>query len=151
MAKKRTTTPVPRKKTPGHDTPLVKPKVGAIAPPSSEQLLADLRQLILHARSRVAQAANSALVVLYWHVGNRIQTEILRDKRAAYGQEILSTVSKELAGEFGNGFSVPNLSRMVGFAQASPNLEIVVTLSQQLGWSHFVEILVGPFRGDHGF
>lgn len=105
------------------------------------KLLADLRQLIEATRTGVAQAVNSALVVLYWQVGHRIRTELLGSKRAAYGQEILSTVSKELVAAYGNGFSVPNLSRMMRLAEAFPEREVVLTLSRDLGWSHFVEIL----------
>ncbi len=99
MAKKRKQTePVPAK-TGGE-------------PALETDLLIDLRSLIQQARSGVAQAVNSAQVLLYWEIGRRIRTEILDEKRAAYGAEILSTVSKELAAEFGQGFSPPNLSRI---------------------------------------
>jgi predicted nuclease of restriction endonuclease-like (RecB) superfamily len=104
-------------------------------------LLDDLRGLIRQTREGVAQAVNSALVLLYWQIGHRIRTEILRKERAAYGAEILSTLSKKLAAEFGNGFSRPNLFRMVRFAEVFPGREIVSTLSRQLSWSHFVEII----------
>lgn len=110
------------------------------------QLLQDLRELIEQTRGGVAQAVNSALVLLYWQVGHRIRTEILKEKRAAYGEEILSTVSKELTADFGNGFSRPNLFRMVRFAEVFPDQQIVSTLSRQLGWSHFVEII--PLNDD---
>ncbi|MGA9924437.1 MAG: DUF1016 N-terminal domain-containing protein [Isosphaeraceae bacterium] len=43
--------------------------------------------------------------------------------------------------EFGNGYSRPNLTRMIRFAEVFPNREVVVTLSLCLGWSHFVEII----------
>jgi hypothetical protein len=105
------------------------------------KLLADLRELIESTRTGVAQAVNSALVTLYWQVGHRIRTEILGSKRATYGQEILSTLSKELVAGYGNGFSVPNLSRMMRLAKVFPDREIVASLSRQLGWSHFVEII----------
>jgi hypothetical protein len=108
---------------------------------SARPLLQDLRSLILQTRERVAQAVNSALVLLYWKVGNRIRTEVLKSRRAGYGEEILSTLSKELSVEFGNGYSVPNLSRMTRFAENFPELKIVSALSAQLGWSHFVEII----------
>jgi len=105
------------------------------------RLLSDLRTLIESTRTGVAQAVNSALVILYWQVGHRIRTETLGSKRATYGQEILSTLSKELVAGYGSGFSVPNLSRMMRLAEVFPNREIVAELSRQLGWSHFVEIL----------
>ena len=47
-------------------------------------LLADLRDLILHAREGVARAVDSGLTALYWHVGRRIRQDILRQKRAEY-------------------------------------------------------------------
>ena len=61
--------------------------------------------------------------------------------RLAYGEQIVSTLSKQLAAEFGNGYSRPNLFRMIKFAELFTDREIVSTLSRQLGWSHFVEIL----------
>lgn len=113
----------------------------ATAQPNPEVLSADLRELILSARQTVARGVNSALVLLYWNVGERLRTEVLKVERAEYGKEILSTVSKELVAEFGRGFSWPNLSRMMALAEAFPEQQIVVTLSRELGWSHFVELL----------
>ncbi len=106
-----------------------------------QKLIADLRKMIEESRQGVAQAVNTALVWLYWNIGRRIRQDILKEKRAEYGQEILSTVSKELTAEYGSGFSVPNLSRMIRFAEAFPDQQIVSTLSKQLSWSHFVLIL----------
>ena len=105
------------------------------------KLLNELRDLIQSTRSGVAQAVNSALVLLYWQVGNRIRTETLKSERAAYGEQIVVTLSRQLAAEFGNGYSRPNLFRMIRFAELFADREIVSTLSRQLSWSHFVEIL----------
>jgi len=63
-------------------------------------------------------------LLLYWQVGERIRTEILESKRAAYGEEIVSTLSRQLSAEFGNGYSRPNLFRMVRFAEVFPEGEI---------------------------
>jgi hypothetical protein len=106
-----------------------------------DQLLQDLRGLIEQTRGAVARAVNSALVLLYWQVGHRIRTEILKEQRAAYGEQIVQTVSGKLAPEFGNGYGARNLFRMVRFAEVFPERQIVSTLSTQLGWSHFVEII----------
>jgi hypothetical protein len=43
--------------------------------------------------------------------------------------------------EFGQGFSEKNLWRMVQFAEVFSKEQIVATLSRQLGWSHFKEII----------
>jgi predicted nuclease of restriction endonuclease-like (RecB) superfamily len=110
-------------------------------PSSSDSLLQDLRSLILVTRQNVGQAVNSALVVLYWNIGHRINRDILKEKRADYGKEILSTLSAKLVPEYGEGFSQRNLARMIQFAGIFPDEKIVVMLSRQLGWSHFVEII----------
>jgi predicted nuclease of restriction endonuclease-like (RecB) superfamily len=119
--------------------PAKRPKASPIA--GFTPLLANLQTLIRDTREQVARAVNTALVLLYWQVGLRIRTEVLSSRRAGYGEEILSTLSKELAAEFGNGFSLPNLSRMIRLAELFPDQQIVASLSRQLGWSHFVEIL----------
>ncbi|MEZ6044272.1 MAG: PDDEXK nuclease domain-containing protein [Planctomycetaceae bacterium] len=109
--------------------------------PADNALVNELRSLIEEARMQTAQAVNSALTLTKWQVGDRIRRESLQEKRAEYGQEIVVTVSRELASEFGSGFSKSNLLRMVQFAELFPDQEIVATLSRQLSWSHFVEIL----------
>ncbi|MCX6883797.1 MAG: DUF1016 N-terminal domain-containing protein [Verrucomicrobia bacterium] len=107
------------------------PVAGAREP---EPLLTDLRELIIATRQAVARGVNAALVVLHWQIGQRIRKVVLREKRAEHGKEILATVSKELAGGFGRGFSWPNPSRMVALAEAFPDERIVTTLSRHLGW-----------------
>ena len=84
---------------------------------------------------------NSALVGLYWHIGKRIREDVLGNDRAEYGRQILQTLSKKLTGEYGRGFSQANLSWMMRFAESFPNERIVATLSQQLSWSHFVQLI----------
>ena len=107
----------------------------------SNGLLAELRDLILDARQQTARMINAGLTLLYWRIGDRIRREILQEKRAEYGAEIMSTLSIRLEAEFGRGFGEKNIRRMVQFAESFPNLQIVATLSRQLGWSHFKEIL----------
>jgi predicted nuclease of restriction endonuclease-like (RecB) superfamily len=89
----------------------------------------------------VATAANSTLTQLYWQVGRKIATDMLTDGRAAYGQEILPTLSAKLVPAYGKGFSERNLARMVSFVQSFPDAPVVATLSRELSWSHFIEIL----------
>lgn len=79
--------------------------------------------------------------MLYWQIGKRILGEVLDGKRAGYGKQIVQTVSAQLVSEFGEGFSVRNLFKMIKFAQYFPDERIVPTLSAQLGWSHFVELI----------
>ncbi len=104
-------------------------------------LLGDLRELIESSRLRVAVTVASESVLLYWQVGRRIRVDLLHEERAGYGQQIVSTVSRELTAEYGRGFSRPNLHRMLKFAEMYPDEEIVATLAAHLNWSKFVELL----------
>ena len=108
---------------------------------SPQKLLGDIRALIESARRQVDRAVNSGMVMLYWNVGRRIRQDILKEKRAEYGAQILPTLSAKLVPEYGQGFSSRNLSRMIRFAEVFPDPHIVSTLSRQLGWSRFVEII----------
>jgi hypothetical protein len=104
-------------------------------------LLSDLRSLIQSARQRIATVAYSTQTLLCWDMGRRLFTENLQGGRAAYGKQILVTVSRELTAEYGRGFSYAEIARMIQFAQLFPDEAIIVTLSQQLSWSHFHALL----------
>ncbi|MDI6802886.1 MAG: PDDEXK nuclease domain-containing protein [Bacteroidota bacterium] len=128
-------------KKPQRDTSLVKAQ-SAKTQQVARHLFTEIRSLIETTRGQVAQAVNSSLVLLYWQIGKMIRTNVLGEERAEYGQQIVSTLSKQLVNEYGNGFSRRNLFNMIRFAEIFPNVKIVQTLSAQLSWSHFVEILV---------
>jgi len=113
----------------------------APAADESVALLADLRALIQSARQRIATGANSTYTLLCWQVGRRLLTENLQVGRAAYGKQILATVSQELTADFGAGFSYTALTRMARFAEWIMDDQILASLSQELSWSHFVELL----------
>jgi predicted nuclease of restriction endonuclease-like (RecB) superfamily len=104
-------------------------------------LLSDVRELIIQTRQTVAHGVNSALVLLYWQIGQRIRTDILKKKRAGYGEQIVSALSAQLMAEFGRGFGARSLFRMVRFAEVFPELEIVSALRTQLGWTHVRQII----------
>lgn len=101
------------------------------------ELLGDIRSLIESARREAARSVNAALVTLYWHVGRRILRDILNEKRAEYGRQIVSVLGRALGTEFGDGFSEKNLRHMVRFAEAFRSEEIVSALRRHLGWTHF--------------
>jgi len=90
----------------------------------------------------VAASVNRELVLLYWDLGQRIRVEILGQARAEYGDRIVATLSRQLTSEYGNGFSRANVFRMIKFAEAFPERVTIEKLSENLSWSHFVEILV---------
>ena len=80
-------------------------------------LITDLRQIIEQARWNVAATANYELTMMYWHIGRRINCDILDNERAVYGQQIVATVSRQLQDEYGSkGFDEKNIRRMMQFA-----------------------------------
>ena len=104
-------------------------------------LIDELRRMIDQTRESVAVTVNTKLTILYWHLGNRVRKEILNDQRAEYGREIVSTVSRQLMGYYGKGFSDKNLRRMIHFGEVFPDEQIVSTMLRQLSWSHFTLLL----------
>ena len=118
-----------------------RPKKRTAKPVPTRSLLGDLRQLIEAAREQTARTVNSTLVTMYWQIGKRIRADVLQNERAEYGKEIVQTLSEKLTEEYGNGFTRSSLSRMMSFAEGFPDERIVAALSQQLSWSHFVELI----------
>ena len=109
---------------------------------STEFLIQDLRKIIDQARGQVATTANYALTTMYWHIGKRINQDVLGNQRAEYGKQIVVTVSRQLQEEYNaKGFDEKNIRRMMQFATLFPDAQIVATLSRQLSWSHFVEVI----------
>src|SRR5271166_5729278 len=117
------------------------PEASAVPMVAVDRLLGDLRVLIEAAREQIARVVNSALVGLYWNIGIRIRQDILREKRAGYGEEIVATLSRQLTAEFGRGYTEKGLRRMIQFAESFPDEENVAALSRELSWSHFVELI----------
>ena len=89
----------------------------------TDALLAELRGMIAEARDQVAQAANAALTMLFWRIGQRIHSDILREKRADYGKRIVASLGRHLTAEFGACFGEKKLRRMIQFAEVFPKEE----------------------------
>jgi predicted nuclease of restriction endonuclease-like (RecB) superfamily len=123
------------------DLRLKRPESTPVVPPDTARLLGDLTQLIDSTRKRVARTVNSELVLLYWKIGARIRQDILGEERAAYGEQIVSTLSRQLTQIHGSGFSRQSLFHMIRFAEAWTDEAEAAELAQHMGWSHFVEIL----------
>ena len=101
-----------------------------------------MRQIIEQARGQVAATANYAQTMMYWHIGERINREVLGNQRAEYGKQIVATVARQLQEEFGRkGFDEKSIRRMMQFATLFPDSQIVAPLARQLWWSHFVEVM----------
>jgi predicted nuclease of restriction endonuclease-like (RecB) superfamily len=106
-----------------------------------ENLLSTIIHEIESAKSFVAGYTNSALVMMYWHIGVLINQEVLNNKRAEYGEQIRVQIAKHLVALYGSGFDSHNLSRMIKFSKLYPTQSISVTLSQKLSWSHIIRLI----------
>lgn len=112
-----------------------------------QSLIKDLRQIIEQARVHVAATANYELTMMYWHIGERINREVLGNQRAEYGKQIVASVARQLQAEFGKkGFEERTIRRMMQFAQMFPDIQIVSPLVSKLSWSHF--LIVMPLKDE---
>ncbi len=107
----------------------------------NKSLLEDLRQIIIQARHDVAKVVNNSLVTLYWSVGERIRKDILKEKRADYGEEIVYALSRQLISDFGPSFGKQNLFHMIRFSESFQNTTVVQELSRHLSWTHFRKLI----------
>ena len=104
-------------------------------------LYTELSLLIEQCQRQLVLQANSDLTMLFWKIGKRINEFILQHNRAEYGKQIVVTLSRQLTEKYGRNFEEKNLRRMLQFADRFADLEIVVTLSQHLSWSHFLVLI----------
>ena len=76
---------------------------------------------------------NKSDLETYYNVG-----KLLNDAGKHYGEGIIKEYSKRLTNELGKGYSTRNLWLMLNFYLLSVKVQ---TLSAQLSWSHYVELL----------
>ncbi|MCL1909195.1 MAG: DUF1016 N-terminal domain-containing protein [Holophagaceae bacterium] len=97
--------------------------------PVDESLLFARVAEIIETRKRTAMAsANREVVLMYWEIGQHINSVLLGGKRAGYGKKIFSTLSRKLVDSYGNPFQEENLYRMARLANVFPDRGIVATL-----------------------
>ena len=98
----------------------------------------NIKDLVMNSRNKVYQTVNTEMLNLYWNIGKAIMEIQQGDERASYGDAVLEKLSRKLTNEFGKGFSKRNLERMRKFYICFP---IATTLSSQLSWSHYLELI----------
>ena len=87
---------------------------------------------------------NSSTLFTYWTIGKLIVEAQGGEKRARYGDNLISEWGKKLSEKYGKGYDKSNLNRMRALYTSFP---IVGTLSQQLSWSHYYSIL--PIKNEN--
>ncbi len=109
-------------------------------PDSYATTLTEIKQRLQEARLRTVLAANSALVLTYWEIGQVILT---RQAAQGWGAKVIDRLSSDLRAAFPDmqGLSSRNLKYMRTFASAWPDLEIVQRTVAQLPWRQNIALL----------
>jgi predicted nuclease of restriction endonuclease-like (RecB) superfamily len=107
--------------------------------PDYNTLLQQISTTYEQGRQRSAAAVNTNMLETYWQIGHDIvEFEQGGKSKAQYGLHLLESLSKDLSLLHGKGFSLSNVKRMRQFYRCYP---IGATVSHQLSWSHYVELL----------
>ena len=100
-----------------------------------------IAQKIDIAKNNIVTQINNEMTILYWNIGKDITENILNNNKAEYGKSIIEKLSQRLTVEYGRGYGMRNIFRMIKFYEYFSNFEILSTVSAKLSWSHFVELL----------
>ena len=105
----------------------------------SNSMIAEIKNILDTARQNVARHLNNELITAYWNIGRVIvEHEQLNSINVATARSIILALSKKLTTEIGKGFSRSNLFNMRSFYLNYPTVQ---TVSGQLSWSHYCELL----------
>ena len=108
---------------------------------NGSQIFERVASIIETRKSRAGAYANREVTLMYWEVGQYINSIVLSDGRAEYGKKILPELAAKLMAKYGKSFSERNLYRMMLFATRFSDAEILPELAAKLNWSHFIELL----------
>ena len=103
------------------------------------RLVAQIRDVYQQGQRQAVRAVNAQMVETYWTIGRYIvEFEQGGLARAEYGRALLDRLAQDLTAQYGKGFSRSNLSHMRRLYLYFPICE---TLSHQLSWSHYFELV----------
>ena len=127
------------------DVELFSPEINKQKPlvefPNSDVLYQDACTIIEQAQVAAYRSVNETLIKRNWLLGLRIQHEVLKDKRAEYGEKVVANLATSLTKRYGRGFSMRNLYNFISFYQNHPNIfhavsgksKIVPSVTRQYG------------------
>jgi predicted nuclease of restriction endonuclease-like (RecB) superfamily len=108
---------------------------------SNDKLFADVCNMIEKSRYRLATTINAEICLSYWHIGARIKTEVLKDKRAEYGNQVIKNLADKLTKKFGSGWSDRKLLQCIRAAYTFSKEEIAYAMRIQLTWTHLRSLM----------
>jgi len=107
-------------------------------PVDIQPIYENIKEKLVVARNKIYKTINSEIIDVYWYIGKTIMELQEGENRAKYGSAMIQLLSEKLSEEFGSGFSTGNLSQMKKFYNHFPILQ---TVSKELSWSHYLELL----------
>ena len=96
-------------------------------------LFQDACQIIEQAQAAAYRAVDVTLIKRNWLLGLRIQHEVLKDKRAEYGEQVVKNLSKSLTERYGKGFRLANLYHFIAFYNYHPDIFYAVSRKSEEG------------------
>jgi predicted nuclease of restriction endonuclease-like (RecB) superfamily len=104
------------------------------------EVLDEIKRRIREERLRVVLSANSAMVALYWDIGQLI---LARQEQEGWGAKVIDRLSHDLSEAYPDmkGFSSRNLLFMRSMTAAYPDRQKVKQLVSQLPWGHIIRLL----------
>ncbi|WP_276481848.1 PDDEXK nuclease domain-containing protein [Paraflavitalea pollutisoli] len=113
------------------------------------ELVSNIGELLAAGRAKAARQVNSILVQTYWEIGRHIvEFELNGNEKSEYGTKLFDRLSRDLTEVYGKGFGRSNLMYM---RRLYVSFKISGTLSHQLTWSHYYEILKSDSELEIGF
>ena len=112
----------------------------SILPADYPGFLAEIKGRISGERIRAAVSANSAMILLFWDIGQSI---LSRQGEQGWGSKVIEQLARDLKASFPamTGFSVRNLRNMRMFARSWPDRAIVIRCVSQLPWGTNISLM----------
>jgi predicted nuclease of restriction endonuclease-like (RecB) superfamily len=108
-----------------------------------------IARMIETRKCRAGAFANHEVIMMFWEIGQYINSVMLGNKHAEYGKRIVAELATKLVRSYGRSFSYDNLRRMMRFSEKFNNLKILSPLTTKLTWSHFIELL--PMKSENAW
>ncbi|SEN12914.1 Predicted nuclease of restriction endonuclease-like (RecB) superfamily, DUF1016 family [Prevotella sp. ne3005] len=98
-----------------------------VAQAAQQSLIQDACTIIDQAQATAYRQVNETLIKRNWLLGMRIQHEVLKDKRAEYGKQVVKCLAQSLVERYGKGFQTANLYHFVAFYNYHPDIFYAVS------------------------
>lgn len=108
---------------------------------NENRLFVDVCQLIDGTRGRAATYLNAEVCLTNWYIGQRIKEDILENRRAEYGKQVLKKLSVRLTEHYGTGWGAEKLKQCVRSAYLFSEEQIRYAVRTQLTWTHLRSLM----------